>query len=261
MVIQVSVPEGGRENAGVLVASPEQCVQRFRRDLAELDPENADILEELASDLAVKAQELGPAGLLDWLEDTASNYIAVTDREPLAAGDPEKALPWFYHRNVRPPVRKFRTHLPLFSVEAAAGRWGPERDVEAEPEDWIEAPESLRRLTEDMFVARVRGRSMEPLIPDGSLCVFRGGAALAGSRQGKRLLIANFGEPGDQRFTVKVYESIKQRGGEDEFAHRKIILHPLNPEYPSWELDHEPADFESSGRIRVVGEFVCVLKD
>lgn len=260
-MIQIAVPGGGRENAGVLVAGPEACVQRFRRDLPELDPENADILEELPDDLAAKAQELGPVRLLDWLEDSASNFIEVTDREVLSAGTPEEALPWFYHRNVRPPVRKFRTHLPLFSIEAAAGHWGPERDVEAEPEDWVEAPASLRRLSEDMFVARVRGRSMEPLIPDGSLCVFRGGAALGGSRQGKRVLVVNYGEPGDQRFTVKVYQSVREKGREEQGAHQKIILHPLNPEFPSWELDYEPGDFESSGKIRVVGEYVCILPE
>jgi phage repressor protein C with HTH and peptisase S24 domain len=43
-----------------------------------------------------------------------------------------------------------------------------------------------------MFVAQVVGRSMEPLIPDGSLCIFRHG--VRGSRQGKRLLIEKFSE-------------------------------------------------------------------
>src|ERR1700694_2089935 len=44
-----------------------------------------------------------------------------------------------------------------------------------------------------MFVAKVEGRSMEPRIPAGSYCIFRGeagGGPLAGSRQGKIVLVA-----------------------------------------------------------------------
>lgn len=260
MVVRVRVPDRSVEDAGVLVADRETFRQRFRRDLADLDPDNADWLEELPSDLEQKARELGPLAVMDSLEESASGYLEVTDRETLAARSPADALAWFYHRNIRPPVRHFQTHLPLYAVEAAAGRWGPDREVAAEPEDWLEAPSNLRRLTEDMFLARVTGRSMEPLIPAGSLCVFRGGAALAGSRTGKRLLIANYAETGDQRFTVKVYESVKRAVDHDRQVSTRIILHPLNPEYDSWELDYEPADVESSGRIRVVGEFVCVAE-
>ena len=38
-----------------------------------------------------------------------------------------------------------------------------------------------------MFVARIAGRSMEPRIPDGSLCVFRAG--VTGSREGRLVLV------------------------------------------------------------------------
>jgi phage repressor protein C with HTH and peptisase S24 domain len=155
-------------------------------------------------------------------------------------------------------VLPFRTHLPLYSLQAAAGRWGPERDVESEPEEWVEAPEGLR-LTPDMFVAQVVGRSMEPLIPAGSLCVFRAGTAVTGSRQGKKVLVMNAAEPGEQRFTVKRYESVKRSVDETREEHMKVILHPLNPAFEPWEIDYEPFELESSGRIRVVAEFVRVL--
>jgi len=54
-----------------------------------------------------------------------------------------------------------------------------------EEEGWVRAPSKLR-LTLDMFVGRMVGRSMEPRIPDGSLCVFRAG--VVGSWQVKLLL-------------------------------------------------------------------------
>ncbi len=42
-----------------------------------------------------------------------------------------------------------------------------------------------------MFVARIAGQSMEPKIPDGSLCVFRHG--VTGSRQGRLVLVERLG--------------------------------------------------------------------
>ncbi len=38
-----------------------------------------------------------------------------------------------------------------------------------------------------MFVAEIAGHSMQPTIPDGSLCVFRYG--VAGSREGRLVLV------------------------------------------------------------------------
>ena len=49
---------------------------------------------------------------------------------------------------------------------------------------------------------------MEPRIPDGSLCVFRHG--VTGSRQGRLVLVENLETAGNNRYTVKRYESTKQ---------------------------------------------------
>jgi phage repressor protein C with HTH and peptisase S24 domain len=260
VLIDVCPPGGVPETAGVLLADPESdhLYIRFRRDLADLSPGDADILEALPDDLHAKASEWGAERTLAWLGDQWSTFLRSSDRETAAVADFHEALQWLYHRHVRPKVLPFRTHLPLYSLKAAAGRWGPERDVEAEPEDWVEVPEGLR-LTPDMFVAAVVGRSMEPLIPAGSLCAFRAGTAVAGSRQGKKVLVMNAAEPGEQRFTVKRYESVKRFVDETREEHTKVVLHPLNPEYESWEIDYEPFDLESSGRIRVIAEFVAVL--
>jgi phage repressor protein C with HTH and peptisase S24 domain len=262
-ILGIAAPGEALENVGVLLIDLENDTpyRRFRRDLAQLNSDDADILEVLEEDLVLKAHELGARRLLEWLEENASNFVRASDRETAEVEDFRSTLSWLYHQHVRPKVLPFRTHLPVYGLEAAAGRWGPERDVEQEPQDWIEAPVGIRRLTEDMFVARVTGRSMEPLIRAGSLCIFRGGSALVGSRQGKRVLVANYGEPGEQRFTVKRYESIKRQVDEERSEQVRIILHPLNPEFEAWEIDYEPFDLENSGRIRVVGEFVAVLDE
>jgi hypothetical protein len=82
-----------------------------------------------------------------------------------------------------------------------------------------------------MFIAQVVGKSMEPVIPDGSWCLFR--APIEGSRQGKTVLVqlrdATDPETG-QRYTVKRYESIKIAKG-DAWQHERITLKPVNPSF------------------------------
>jgi len=265
VVISAAPPGNAPDAIGVFLVdkASDQPWRRFRRDLDEFIPDEADVLELLEDDMVIKCAELGAQRWLEWLEEHASHFIRVSEREEAVVHDFPQQLSWLYHRHVRPKVLPFRTHLPVYALEAAAGRWGPERDVSEEPQDWVEVPHSLlRRGGEDLFVARVRGRSMEPLIPDGSWCVFRGGAALGGSRQGRRVLVANYGEPGEQRFTVKRYESVKRPVDDDRTEQIRIILHPLNPEFPSWEIDYEPLEGGDSGqRVRVIGEFVAVLDE
>ena len=103
-----------------------------------------------------------------------------------------------------PPAARYTTHVPVYDLTAAAGFWGPE----SVPEEigWTEVPGVS--LKPGMFVARVTGTSMEPLIPDGSWCLFR--PCPAGSREGRIVLVQlgtdGAGENGG-RFTVKKYHS------------------------------------------------------
>jgi phage repressor protein C with HTH and peptisase S24 domain len=145
-------------------------------------------------------------------------------------------------------VEPFHTHVPLYSLRAAAGYLGEE--MPSEPEDWVRAPEGMR-LAPDLFVAHVVGQSMEPRIPDGSLNLFR--FHPAGSRQNKILLIQRFGELDETaRYTVKKYTSTKVSTGEDQWRHEQIRLEPLNPEYQAWDVG--PEDFA------VVAEWICVIE-
>jgi phage repressor protein C with HTH and peptisase S24 domain len=156
-------------------------------------------------------------------------------------------------KHIRPEVQPFRTHLPQYSLEAAAGKFG-EQQMEVEPEGWVRVPAPHVALTEDMFVTHVKGHSMEPKIPDGSLCAFR--SNIAGSYDGKVLLVEHYGETGGNRYTVKLYRSSKNldphRQGDDGWLHERITLQSLNPDYPSW-------DVASAGTVRVIGEFLFLV--
>jgi len=263
LLIEAAPPGRPVTKAGVLLIDPDRdrLHIKLREDWEGIaDPDDAEVLSALAADLERQAREIGAERTLAVLEDSLSNTLRVGGRESIAVGDFNKALARLYERHIESAgdapveVLKYRTHLPLYPLAAAAGKWGEDMEVDVEPEGWAKAPEGLR-LGPDMFVARVVGRSMEPLIPDGSLCVFRGG--VQGSRQGKHVLVQNRGasETGGE-FTVKRYTSRKVQT-EEGWHHERIRMEPLNPEFEAWDLD--PSDLGAGGRYRLCAEFVRVL--
>src|SRR5439155_206324 len=135
--------------------------------------------------------------------------------------------------------QRFKTCVPLTTLRAAAGYWSEEQTsiegIESIANDWIEY-DTTTRFKPGMFVARVIGDSMEPLIPANSYCLFREPGA--GTRLGKKVLVGHKGvidsETGGQ-YTVKVYESEKQET-EGEWQHTRITLKPLNRKYEPIEL-------------------------
>jgi hypothetical protein len=213
------------------------------------DPEDVEVLEALEADLRGRIDEWGVERLLEWLEDRCSNVLRIGARQAVAVDAFSRVLDRLYAEHVEPvPVEPFRTHLPLYSLRAAAGNLGEE--MQSEAEDWVRAPEGMR-LGTDLFVAHVVGRSMEPRIPDGSLNLFR--FHPVGSRQGKILLIQRFGAIDETaRYTVKRYTSKRVQTGEDEWAHERILLEPLNPEFEAWDVG--PQDFA------VVAEWLRVIE-
>ncbi len=252
-LLEIDLPGRDPATIGVLLEDPAASVLRLRlrRDWESLaDEDDREVLESLAEDLERKAEpgDLGAEGMLRYLEDTLSNALRITARESVAVHDYDRALNRLYREHVQSSVVPFRTHLPLYSLRAAAGKF-LEND-EVSEESWLETTEDLR-LSPDMFVCRIQGHSMEPLIPDGSLCVFRHG--VAGSRQNRLVLVENRDASGNNRYTVKRYRSEKARSGE-AWTHTRIRLESLNPEYPSWDLDPE------EDKYAILAEFIRVIE-
>lgn len=150
------------------------------------------------------------------------------------------------------PPGAFKTLLPLYSLRAAAGYFGSGEAVE--PEGWVEA-EEIGKLDDQMFVARVVGRSMEPRIYDGDYCVFR--AKPSGTRQGK-IVLAQYRGPADPEtggsFSVKRYSSEKIADPEGGWRHSRVTLSPLNPEFQPIVLTPE-----SEEDMQIVAECLAVL--
>jgi SOS-response transcriptional repressor LexA len=164
-----------------------------------------------------------------------------------------KVIP-FRPRIVQPgPKERYVTCVPLVPLKAAAGAFSDPRHIGDDGFEWT-AVETKRRLRPGMFVAKVVGTSMEPVIPDGAYCLFA--APVEGTRQGKTVLVqlrdATDPETG-QRYTVKRYGSEKAQAG-DSWRHEKITLKPVNPDFRPIVLTG--AD---EGQLQVIAEMVEVL--
>ncbi len=142
--------------------------------------------------------------------------------------------------------------VPLLSLEAAAGSAG--HPSEAGVAGWVELP-SRRRFRRGMFVARVVGRSMEPLIPAGAYCLFEAPAAASGA--GEVLLV----EHGDLRdpdtgasYTIKRVFLGDRRDGKRRRRYARLVS--VNPAFPSVEVD---LGRHREQRLRVIARFIEVV--
>jgi hypothetical protein len=258
-LLEVARPGLSPEPLGILLVDDQTGKLSLRirdagelKDLAEQD---ADYLAALVSDLEARAREPGAGhALLDFFEDCLSGFLRISERTAIEySGDATPTVNALFDQYVDGEVRPFVTHLPLYGLRAAATKFGEEFDQAeiSEPDAWVRAPRGVR-LTEGMFIAQVVGRSMEPLIPEDSYCLFRG--PVTGTRQGKRLLIEQTGGRGTDlasRYTVKRYTSVKKTNDDGTWRHERIRLEPLNPEFEAFEL--------GEGEFRVIAEFLQVI--
>ncbi|MBX9600164.1 MAG: S24 family peptidase [Bryobacteraceae bacterium] len=252
-VLEADLPSRGAVPIGVLLEDPatDRLYVRMRRDFDRwAAPEDAEVLELMAEGLESAARECGASALIHRFEDGWSNALRIRDREPVTVPGFERGVEQLYRRHVQSEIRPYITHVPRFGLAVAAGSFLDNGVVEGqEPESWEEA--DGRKLTPQHFAARISGRSMEPVIPDGSVCLFRFG--VAGSRDGRLVLVQETARQGEGAFTVKRYRSSKIPGPEGGWSHQIIRLEPLNPEFEAWEL------LPDEDRYRVLAEFLEVL--
>jgi superfamily II DNA or RNA helicase/HKD family nuclease len=149
------------------------------------------------------------------------------------------------------PIVKYQ--IPLYDFYAAAGSFGEmqyEKDFTL-----IELPENITYKS-DYFACKIVGESMNRVIPNDSICLFRPDSG--GSRNGKIVLVENIDiQDTDFKssFTIKTYSSIKEIT-EDGWQHTSIILRPN-----SYESKYKDIliNEENGVGMRVVGEFVAII--
>ena len=121
---------------------------------------------------------------------------------------------------------------------------------EVEQDGWVKV-DDCGKLDRDMFVVQASGRSMEPKIHDGDLCLMR--LNPHGSRNGM-IVLAQHRETYDPEtggaYSIKRYSSEKVATDDGSWQHERIVLHPLNPEYN---------DIEMKDGDQVIAAFVKVV--
>ena len=148
----------------------------------------------------------------------------------------------------------FENSVPLYDLKVAAGSFGDIQNVEEV--DWIKVPKEIQP-NESLFACQVIGESMNKIIPNGAICLFK--KYSGGSRNGQIVLVENtslqdhdFGSC----YTIKEYES-KKYLDENGWKHHSIILKPQSYEksYSNIELNDDELN-----NLRVIGIFEKVLK-
>jgi SOS-response transcriptional repressor LexA len=181
------------------------------------------------------------------VKDDLYNYITAVNREKLP------------QNNIKPELQLLEKEektsqftVPLYDFYAAAGTFsemqdGKEYNLKSVPE---------RFATEDYFACRVIGESMNKIISNNSICLFK--KYFAGSRSGKIILIENkdsYDPDFNSTFTVKTYSSEKTVS-EEGWQHNSIILKPnsFDKGFKNIIIDEE-----NSNEMRIIGEFITVL--
>ncbi len=149
---------------------------------------------------------------------------------------------------------ELKNPIPLYDFYAAAGTFS---ELQSEKNfSLIEGPENSS--SKNYFACRIIGESMNRVIPNGSICLFK--PYTGGSRNGKILLVENrdVQDPDfNSAFTIKTYSSEKSVS-EETWGHTSIVLRPnsFDNSYHNIIITEE-----NSTEMRIVGEFVEILKE
>lgn len=151
----------------------------------------------------------------------------------------------------------FVNSVPLYDLKAAAGGFSEQQQTS---EDVLWYPvQNLNnlRISKEHFACKVVGESMNKLIPNGAICLFR--QYNGGTRNGQTVLVshsaiqdADFGS----NYTVKRYYSEKKHYPDGTWEHKRIYLKPFSSDPSYGDIVLEGSELS---RLNVIGIFETVL--
>jgi len=153
-------------------------------------------------------------------------------------------------------VIPFENAVPLYNLKAAAGEFLANEKIDERDYDWAKIPSHIKP-SKDLFACTVHGESMNKIISNGSVCLFR--KYSAGSREGKIVLAQHYGiqdSDNGSGYTVKEYHSTKENKNNEQWQHSSIKLKPLSTDTSFEAIDITEDDLEE---FKVIGVFECVL--
>jgi phage repressor protein C with HTH and peptisase S24 domain len=150
-----------------------------------------------------------------------------------------------------PDIQPYENALPLVNLRAAANAFYDSLDgffADESNYEWVYIEGGP--YPKDRFLVRIEGDSMEPRIPDESLCLFRKDPG--GSRNGKIVLCSIGSVGGAPLAVVKRYQSIRLPSQDSIGEAVKITLSSLNTRYEDIELT-------GGEELRIIGIFEGVV--
>src|SRR5215831_16141388 len=125
VLLEAALPGQAPRPIGVLLIDPatDRAFFKLRPSFDGIAaPDDAEVLDALGPHIQDCVSEMGAEAFLQSLEDSASNTIRVTDRQSVEVDAFTRVLAQLFSEHVEPvPIEPFRTHLPLYSLRAAAG--------------------------------------------------------------------------------------------------------------------------------------------
>lgn len=218
-------------------------IDRLTKESDQLSPASVDRLERGLAD----SQILVLVRYAETLQIPLTELFAFNKNASEISQD-LRIIP--FEEEVKPPAG----YVPVYPLKVAAGKFANEEYTDSiQPMGWIDV--KIRGAVDQYFAAFVKGESMEPLIKNGSLCLFK--KYSGGSKQGKIFLIQASGlqnpETGES-YVVKKYQrqSLPKVASDD--SPTVIHLVSVNPQYPPIVL--VGLDDES---VSAIAEFVRVI--
>ncbi len=180
-------------------------------------------------------------------------YVCDPDLRKYIASYLNRALSEF-KKEVEPvELIPYQNSVPLYDLKAAAGLFSESQKVE--DHEWVQIPSNVK-ASEDLFACEVIGESMNRIIPNGSICLFK--KYNGGSRNGK-IVLAQSSEIQDtdmgSGYTVKEYYS-KKAVNDSGWGHESIRLRPISNDAT---FDDIVLDAQGMESFRVIGIFDRVL--
>ena len=179
------------------------------------------------------------------VERSIYNYLTYVNNNDTPAIEATEEKMFFEPRLINP--------IPLYDFYAAAGSFS---EMQSNNDfTLIEGPINTNP-NNDYFACKIIGESMNKVIPNGSICLFK--KYSGGSRNGKIVLVENMDiqdQDFNSAFTIKTYSSEKEVFAED-WKHTSIVLRPnsFDDSFKNIIINEE-----DGAEMRVVGEFVKIL--
>lgn len=184
----------------------------------------------------------------DNLREYLGNYIK--KHESYQAVETQKSWKKIAFNEIIP----FKNCIPLFNLYASAWKFSDTQNIE--DYDWISLPDETK-LSENLFACTIVWESMNKIIPNGAVCLFRKDPGW--SRNGK-IVLAEVSDlqdvDGGSCYTVKQYES-KKVFDSDKWSHWSIRLKPLSTDDTYEDLLLE--DYDSMSSFKIIWVFEKVL--